>query len=111
MVPKTCGQRYYFSADVINSLIRFVSTYKLEALIRFSQARAKACLRDFVLKEDAKDVVELMRESVRQVHMDRSGRIDRARGGNKSHNIETVELLMLTGDTHKMIINTYNNVL
>lgn len=58
-----------------------ITTRQLEALIRFSQARAKACLRDFVLKEDAKDVVELMRESVRQVHMDRSGRIDRARGG------------------------------
>lgn len=57
---------------------------QLEALIRFSQARAKACLREFVLKEDAYDVIELMHESVNQVHMDGQGRIDRTRGGKYS---------------------------
>jgi DNA replicative helicase MCM subunit Mcm2 (Cdc46/Mcm family) len=34
-----------------------------------------------VLKEDAEDVVELMRESVNQVHMDSDGRLDKTRGG------------------------------
>jgi DNA replicative helicase MCM subunit Mcm2 (Cdc46/Mcm family) len=34
-----------------------------------------------VLKEDAEDVVELMQESMRQVHMDETGQIDVARGG------------------------------
>jgi DNA replicative helicase MCM subunit Mcm2 (Cdc46/Mcm family) len=34
-----------------------------------------------VLKEDAEDVVELMRDSVNQVHMDSFGRLDRTRGG------------------------------
>ena len=58
-----------------------ITTRQLEALIRLSQARAKACLREFVLKEDAADVVELMRDSVNQVHMDGSGKIDRTRGG------------------------------
>ena len=59
-----------------------ITTRQLEALIRLSQARAKACLRDFVLKEDAEDVVELMRESVRQVHVtDAAGHIDKSRGG------------------------------
>jgi len=59
-----------------------ITTRQLEALIRLSQARAKACLRDFVLKEDAEDVVELMRESVRQVHVTNSaGHIDKSRGG------------------------------
>ena len=53
----------------------------MEALIRLSQARAKACLREFVLKEDAEDVVELMRESVHQVHMDSNGILDKTRGG------------------------------
>jgi DNA replicative helicase MCM subunit Mcm2 (Cdc46/Mcm family) len=46
-----------------------------------SQARAKACLRDFVLKEDALDVVELMSKSVDQVHSDDHGSVDRTRGG------------------------------
>ena len=58
-----------------------ITTRQLEALIRLSQARAKACLRPYVLKEDAEDVVELMIESVKQVHMDESGKVDKARGG------------------------------
>ena len=53
----------------------------MEALIRLSQARAKACLRDFVIKEDALDVVELLRHSVEQVHTDECGIMDRTRGG------------------------------
>lgn len=58
-----------------------ITTRQLEALIRLSQARAKACLRPYVLKEDAEDVVELMIESVKQVHTDEGGRVDKARGG------------------------------
>ena len=33
------------------------------------------------MKEDARDVVELMRDSVNQVHMDSDGQLDRTRGG------------------------------
>ena len=44
-----------------------ITTRQLEALIRLSQARAKACLREFVMKEDALDVVDLLRKSVEQV--------------------------------------------
>ena len=58
-----------------------ITTRQLEALIRLSQARAKACLRDFVLKEDAMDVVELLKRSVEQVHTDEYGVMDRSRGG------------------------------
>ena len=58
-----------------------ITTRQLEALIRLAQARAKACLREFVLKEDAEDVIELMRDSVEQVHRDSSGQLDRTRGG------------------------------
>ena len=58
-----------------------ITTRQLEALIRLCQARAKACLRDFVLKEDALDVVELMSMSVEQVHSDEFGVVDPGRGG------------------------------
>jgi DNA helicase MCM8 len=58
-----------------------ITTRQLEALIRLCQARAKACLREFVLEEDALDVVELMGLSVEQVHSDESGALDRSRGG------------------------------
>lgn len=50
-------------------------------MIRLSQARAKACLRDYVLEEDALDVVELMTQSVAQVHTDEKGSLDLSRGG------------------------------
>jgi DNA helicase MCM8 len=58
-----------------------ITTRQLEALIRLSQARAKACLREFVLKEDALDVVELLKRSVEQVHTDEYGLVDRSRAG------------------------------
>lgn len=58
-----------------------ITTRQLEALIRLSQARAKACLRDFVLREDALDVVDLLRQSVEQVHTDEYGIVDRTRAG------------------------------
>jgi DNA helicase MCM8 len=58
-----------------------ITTRQLEALIRLCQARAKAALRDFVLKEDALDVIELMTISVKDVHCDEEGRVDPCRGG------------------------------
>ena len=58
-----------------------ITTRQLEALIRLEQARAKACLRDFVLPEDSLDVVQLMAHSVHQVHTDESGVLDKTRGG------------------------------
>lgn len=38
-------------------------------------------MREFVLKEDALDVVDLLRRSVEQVHTDEYGTLDRARAG------------------------------
>ncbi len=58
-----------------------ITTRQLEALIRLSQARAKACLREFVTREDALDVVELLKKSVEQVHTDEYGMVDRSRAG------------------------------
>ena len=58
-----------------------ITTRQLEALIRLSQARAKACLREFVIKEDALDVVELLKKSVEQVHTDEFGMVDKSRAG------------------------------
>ena len=58
-----------------------ITSRQLEALIRLCQARAKACLRDLCLEEDALDVVELMRSSVEQVHTDEAGGVDPIRGG------------------------------
>lgn len=58
-----------------------ITTRQLEALIRLSQARAKACLRELVLEEDARDVVELLKYSNIQVHTDEFGNVDKTRAG------------------------------
>jgi DNA helicase MCM8 len=59
-----------------------ITTRQLEAMIRLCQARAKACLRDYVLQEDALDVVELMTNSMEQVHATNDlGALDPSRGG------------------------------
>lgn len=58
-----------------------ITTRQLEALIRLSQARAKACLREYVIREDALDVVELMSRSVDEIHKNEMGIVDRSRGG------------------------------
>jgi len=80
-----------------------ITTRQLEALIRLSQARAKACLREYVLKEDALDVVDLLRRSVEQVHTDEYGTIDRTRCGaggqsnRKKRKAFTMELHSIIG--------------
>lgn len=43
--------------------------------------RSSRSLRQYVLREDAEDVVELMIESSRQVHTDEAGNLDKGRGG------------------------------
>lgn len=80
-----------------------ITTRQLEALIRLSQARAKACLRDFVLREDALDVVDLLRRSVEQVHTDEYGIVDKTRAGaaglsnRKMRKIFTQEVYKMIG--------------
>lgn len=72
-----------------------ITTRQLEALIRLSQARAKACLREFVLPEDSLDVVQLMTQSVHQVHTDELGVVDKTRGGAGGKSKRKVKRLFL----------------
>ena len=72
-----------------------ITTRQLEALIRLAQARAKACLREFVLPEDSIDVVDLMSTSVRQVHTDESGMLDKTRGGAGGRSKRKVKRIFL----------------
>jgi len=47
-----------------------ITPRQLESLIRLSEARARACLRDVVTAEDAEGVISLMKKSLEQVGMD-----------------------------------------
>lgn len=79
-----------------------ITTRQLEALIRLSQARAKACLREFVLREDALDVVDLLRRSVEQVHTDEYGIVDRTRAGAAGLSNRKMRKIF-TQEVHNMI--------
>jgi DNA helicase MCM8 len=61
-----------------------ITTRQLESLIRLSEARARLELREEVTREDAEQVVEIMRESLFQRMEDELGNIDFRRGTGSS---------------------------
>lgn len=61
-----------------------ITTRQLESLVRLGQARARLELREIVTKEDAEDVVELLRESMTDVATDDFGVVDFGRGAGMS---------------------------
>lgn len=63
-----------------------ITTRQLESLIRLSEARARAVMRTVVTAEDARDVIEIMRESMIETLTDETGAVDlgRASGMSKS---------------------------
>jgi DNA helicase MCM8 len=68
-----------------------ITTRQLESLIRLSEARAKMELRDYVTEDDARDVVEMMRESVFEAVTDDLGNIQMSRAGGVS-NVKAVRI-------------------
>lgn len=79
-----------------------ITTRQLEAMIRLCQARAKACLRDFCLEEDALDIIELMNCSVEQVHSNEAGNADRSRGGAGGSSMRKVKKAFIQ-ELHKVL--------
>jgi len=65
-------QEFYLSLRESQTTVDFtpITTRQLESLIRLAQARAKLELRDEVTKEDAEDVVYLMRQSLKEAFED-----------------------------------------
>lgn len=61
-----------------------ITPRQLESLVRLAEARAKVELRERVTAEDAKDAVEVMKESMRDVLTDHRGKVRFGRGSGKS---------------------------
>ncbi len=106
LLPHECFQKYLryvrahcrpvLSADAVKVLQDFyldlrqnytsedatpVTTRQLESLIRLTQARAKVDLRDSATGRDAREVVQLMKHSIRDVCFDaETGALDFSRG-------------------------------
>lgn len=61
-----------------------ITTRQLESLIRLSEARARAVMRTVVTAEDARDVIEIMRESMIETLTDETGTVDLGRASGMS---------------------------
>ena len=72
-----------------------ITTRQLESLLRLSEARAKIELSEFVTRQHAIDVVELMRESIFAAATDELGQVDFGRlSGGMSKTKAVAALLM-----------------
>lgn len=61
-----------------------ITTRQLESLIRLSEARARAEMRTVVTRQDARDVIEIMRESMIETLTDETGVLDLGRASGMS---------------------------
>lgn len=65
-----------------------ITARQLESLVRLVEARARLELREEISKQDAKDVVEIMKESLFDKLVDEHGQVDLARSGGMSQQKE-----------------------
>lgn len=65
-----------------------ITTRQLESLIRLSEARARAVMRTVVTAQDAKEVIEIMRESMIETLSDETGTVDLGRASGMSRHKE-----------------------
>ncbi|CAM6118553.1 unnamed protein product [Calypogeia fissa] len=70
-----------------------ITARQLESLVRLAEARAKLELREEITKQDALDVVEIMKESLVDKFIDEHGCLDFGRSGGLSHQKEAKRFL------------------
>lgn len=61
-----------------------ITTRQLESLVRLSEARARAVMRTVVTADDARDVIEIMQESMIETLTDECGTLDLGRASGMS---------------------------
>ncbi|KAJ2225115.1 hypothetical protein IWW45_007952 [Coemansia sp. RSA 485] len=87
-----------------------ITTRQLEALVRLAEARARAELRVVVSKEDAENVIEIMRYSLFQTYEDEDGFMDFGRSQMGTGVSNTSELKRFVAKLHRISEETYNNM-
>ncbi|KAL6610353.1 hypothetical protein ACP70R_040322 [Stipagrostis hirtigluma subsp. patula] len=70
-----------------------ITARQLESLVRLAEARARVDLREEVTAEDAKDVVEIMKESLFDKYIDEHGSVDFTRSSGMSKQKEAMRLV------------------
>ncbi|KAF0923851.1 hypothetical protein E2562_007710 [Oryza meyeriana var. granulata] len=70
-----------------------ITARQLESLVRLAEARARVDLREEVTEEDAKEVIEIMTESLYDKCVDEHGVVDFARSSGMSHQKQATRFL------------------
>ncbi|GBG76110.1 hypothetical protein CBR_g21769 [Chara braunii] len=70
-----------------------ITLRQLESLVRLAEARARIELREVVTKQDAVDVVEIMKESLLDKYVDEQGCVEVGRSGGMSKQKEAKRFL------------------
>ncbi|XP_036683152.1 DNA helicase MCM8 isoform X2 [Balaenoptera musculus] len=87
-----------------------ITTRQLESLIRLTEARARLELREEATKEDAEDIVEIMKYSMLGTYSDEFGNLDfeRSQHGSGMSNRSTAKRFIST--LNNIAERTYNNL-
>ncbi|XP_044264035.1 DNA helicase MCM8-like [Tribolium madens] len=93
-----------------------ITTRQLNSLIRLTQARAKAELREEATREDALDVVEIMKETLVDIFTDNDGTLDTTRSQNgagmstKNQIMKLLRLMQQKAEEESKSIFTTNEI-
>ncbi|XP_048356188.1 DNA helicase MCM8 isoform X2 [Sphaerodactylus townsendi] len=87
-----------------------LTTRQLESLIRLTEARSRLELREKATKEDAEDVVEIMKYSMLGTYSDEFGRLDFERSQHGSGMSNRSQAKRFVSTLNGIAERTYNNV-
>ncbi|XP_015272970.1 PREDICTED: DNA helicase MCM8, partial [Gekko japonicus] len=87
-----------------------ITTRQLESLIRLTEARSRLELREKATKEDADDVIEIMKYSMLGTYSDEFGRLDFERSQHGSGMSNRSQAKRFVSALHRIAERTYNNV-
>ncbi|KAK3604621.1 hypothetical protein CHS0354_028978 [Potamilus streckersoni] len=87
-----------------------ITTRQLESLIRLTEARARVELREIATKEDAEDVIEIMKYSMVETFMDQFGGLDFRRSQHGSGMSGRSQPKRFVAALQKIADQTYNSI-
>ncbi|XP_053568665.1 DNA helicase MCM8 [Bombina bombina] len=87
-----------------------ITTRQLESLIRLTEARARLELREMCTKEDAEDVVQIMKYSLLGTYSDEFGKLDFNRSQHGSGMSNRSQAKKFVSALNRIAERTYNNL-
>ncbi|KAM4695002.1 DNA helicase MCM8 isoform 2-T2 [Discoglossus pictus] len=87
-----------------------ITTRQLESLIRLTEARARLELREMCMKEDAEDVVQIMKYSLLGTYSDEFGKLDFDRSQHGSGMSNRSQAKKFVSALNRIAERTYNNL-